>query len=114
MLPEKLQSTIVEKFSCSKCDMDFDLTETYKEHSKICETIMSKPGKVHFDHTYCKSFSSALSIKSNLLGTDKKVIQSPVKTVSEQIQYLKSNEMKTEVKQETFADFEALEQVGID
>jgi hypothetical protein len=82
---EKLQITVVEKFSCSKCDMEFEFRETSKEHSGNCESTMLQPGEEHLDHTYFKSFSK-----------------------------FELNEMKMEVKEERFEEFESHEQVGID
>ena len=128
MLGENLQNPIIEKFSlqnfqstsalfCSNCDMDFDDRETLKEHSEKCEIAMLQPGEEHFDHTYSKGVFPAANLKRNIFGTDGKVrpfIQSPVKTVTKQIPNFESNEIKTEVKEENFEDFEALEQLGID
>jgi hypothetical protein len=55
MPAEKLQIILMEKFSCSKCDMDFDLEEALKEHFENCEIALAKPGDcIHFD-TYSKS-----------------------------------------------------------
>jgi hypothetical protein len=55
MPAEKLQIILMEKFSCSKCDMDFDLEEALKKHSENCEIALLEPGEVQCDHTYSKS-----------------------------------------------------------
>ena len=78
---------------------------------------MLQPGEKHLDHTYSKSFFPASNFKVNLFGTDENIqpfIHSPVETFTKQIPNFESNEIKTEVKEENFEDFEALEQLGID
>ena len=77
MLKEKLQITIVDKFSCSKRDMDFDLRETLEEDSGNCEIAMLQPGEEHLDHTYSKGVFTATSVKQGnvLKGIDKITIK---------------------------------------
>ena len=65
---EKLQIKIAEKFSCSQCDMDFNLEGALKEHSENCEIALAQPEELHFDHTYSK----ATNLKVNLFGTNGK------------------------------------------
>ena len=92
ILAEKLQITIMDKFSYSKCDMDFDLEKSLEEHSGNCEIAMLQPGEEHFDHTYSKGFPTATSVGLTEVKT----------------------EVKKEVKTERFEDFEVHEQAGID
>ena len=99
---------IAEQFSCSKCDMDFDLRVALKEHSRNCEIALVQPGEEHFDHTYSKGNSN---FNENLLGPNRKLKQ--IGQASEHSS-LESDEMKTEVKKYMLKDFEAHEQVGID
>ena len=110
-LPEKLQSTNVEKFSCSKCDMDFDLEEALKEHSENCEIALLEPGEVH-----SKCVLPTTNFKENLFGTDENVKQ--IGHASEQVPNLESIEVKTafktEVTEEACEEFNANEQVGMD
>ena len=74
---EKLQTRAVDRFSCSKCDKDFDPRENWEEHSGNREIAMLQPGEEHLDHTYSKGVFTATSVKQGnvLKGIDKITIK---------------------------------------
>ena len=74
MLQEKLQSPIVEKFSCDKCDMEFNVKEAMQDHFENCQSDNLQEGEEHFDHTYSKAVLTVQNVKRNLFGIDEQKI----------------------------------------
>ena len=101
---ESERSESYEPFSCKFCVKSCSDLNNMKMHLKV-----------HAEAALGQTATSENSL--NLFGTNEKVLQSfqsPIKPNSKQIPNQESNEMKTEVKKETFEGFEAHEQVGID